>query len=87
MLNCGLTRDRGMLRISTRRVTPNAWRISMSSSAERVECPTVYRVRRSARILGADVGNSGSRQESGVCMGPSAGVETIDEPAPTDAAE
>src|ERR1700723_2898032 len=40
-LNCGLCRDRGILRTSTTRRTPCARNISMNSPIVRVECPIV----------------------------------------------
>src|SRR6266852_1478173 len=43
-LNCGLWRERGIVRTSARHSTPWAFRIARKASSDRLECPTVRTV-------------------------------------------
>src|SRR6267142_5184708 len=40
-LNCGLWRERGIVRTSARHSTPWAFRMATKASSDRLECPTV----------------------------------------------
>src|SRR2546427_10736758 len=43
-LNCGLWRERGIVRTSARHSTPWAFRLARKASSDRLECPTVRTV-------------------------------------------